>query len=443
MRRIFDSYAYGEGPRTGCWWDETCDVPSGIALSADITCDVAVIGGGFTGLSAARRLAQAGVSVALFEAESLGWGASGRNGGFCCLGGGIATDAALDARYSKEQRLAFRGAEKAAVDHVEATINALGLDVDRHSVGETVLAHRPKDMTLLRRSVDSIAENYGVTPELIEKADLIDRGFGGAQFFGGLTIPVGFGVNPRKYLAGLAAAALDQGVSIYEGAAVRKIARKGQKHVLTVAQSAVEASHLILATNGYTSEDVPEWMAGRYMPGQSTVLVTRPLTETEIETQGWTTAQMSYDTRKLLHYFRLMPDRRFLFGMRGALRTGAVAEAAARQKTRVDFERMFPAWAHVESSNSWSGFVGLARNKLPFVGRVPGYASVWTAMCYHGNGVAMGSFAGTQVAELVLGLPAEGCPEVMRNALARFPFGSARRVVMPPLYAKFMAQDYF
>lgn len=443
MRRIFDDFAYGEGPRAGCWWDETCDVPRGHTLAGDTSADVAIIGGGYTGISAALRLAEAGVSVVLLEAERLGWGASGRNGGFCCLGGGIATDAELDKKYGKDQRLSFRSAEVSAVAHVDGMIADLGIDVDRHSIGETELAHRPKDMTELRHGVTRIVENYGVEPVLIEKRDLADNGYGGGPFFGGRTIPIGFGLNPRKYLSGLVTAAQKAGAILYGASEVRRMSREGERHVLSCGAFRVRADHVIVATNGYSAEDMPDWLAGRYMPAQSTVLVTRPLTEAGLQAQGWTTEQMSFDTRQLLHYFRLMPDRRFLFGMRGALLTGSNAEDTARRKLRTDFEKMFPAWADVQSSNSWSGFVSLARNKLPYIGQIPGLPSVWTAMCYHGNGVAMGSFAGTRVAELVLGLDASDCPDILRNPLRRFPFGLSRRAVMAPLYAKLAIEDYF
>lgn len=443
MRRIFDAYAYGDGPRSGCWWDETCGASEGHTLGADTSADVAIIGGGYTGLSAALRLAQGGASVVLLEAKRLGWGASGRNGGFCCLGGGIATDAELDKRYGKRQRLAFRHAEKSAVSHVERLISELDMDVDRHSLGETELAHRPKDMTDLRRGVDAIVENYGVEPAIIEKSDLAGHGFGGGPFFGARTVPIGFGLNPRKYLMGLAAAAKEAGAALCEGAAVQRISPQDGRHALHCGAYTVRAEHVILATNGYSSEDVPPWLSGRYMPAQSTVLVTRPLTQAELDAQGWTTAQMSYDTRHLLHYFRLMPDRRFLFGMRGALLTGHNAELTARRRLRADFEKMFPAWSHVDSVHAWSGFVSLARNKLPFIGQIPDQPSVWAAMCYHGNGVAMGSFAGTRIAELVLGRDGHDCPDILRHPLQRFPFGAARRAVMPPLYASLMLQDYF
>lgn len=440
MERIFGAFAYGAGPREGCWWDATCDMPKGDTFD-DSDVDVAIIGGGFTGLNAALVLARAGMRTAVLEAEHFGWGASGRNGGFCCLGGGVASDRALDVVINRSARLAFRRAEVAAVSHVEALIADLGIEVDRHSRGETELAHRPKDMEHLRKRADTVAQNYQVTPQLLEAHELAGAGFGAGPFYGALTVPIGFGLNPRKYLAGLVLGARNAGASLFENSRVTGLETVGQMYDLAVNGSKMRARHVVIATNGYSSEDMPPWFDGRYMPCQSTVLVTRPLSIPELAAQGWTTEQMSYDTRNLLHYFRLMPDRRFLFGMRGGLRSSPGAEAAARARTRIHFERMFPEWAGIETTHTWSGFVALARRKVPFIGPVPDMPNVWAALCYHGNGVAMGSYAGRLLAERLLGQDAGTCPEVMALPLLRFPMGRWRRLLMPPLYSYLKLKD--
>ncbi len=146
MKRLFGAYAYSEGPRAGCWWDQSCEMPARAPLSATGHTDVAIIGAGFTGLSAALHLAQAGVSVTVLEAQSVGWGASGRNGGFCCLGGGMLEDAALDRRVGHAGRIAYRRTELAAIGLVDKLLSAHGIEVDRHSDGEVSLAHRSSDM---------------------------------------------------------------------------------------------------------------------------------------------------------------------------------------------------------------------------------------------------------------------------------------------------------
>ena len=440
MRRIFPDYAYGQGPRQSCWWDETCVASERPVLEGTRKVDVAIIGAGFTGLSAAYSLAKAGVDVAVLDMHSLGWGASGRNGGFCCLGGSKADDRFLDARFGKAGRLDYRATEKAAVELVSHLVDTLGLDVDRHSKGETELAHRPRDVDDFEKRIDRIAENFGIEARLTRKADLPSEGLGG-PFHGALTIPIGFGLNPRKYLFGLAAAAEAHGAAIYQFCPATRIEKRGTGLLVVTPAGALQAEKVIIATNGYSSEDVPDWLKNRYLPAQSTVLVTRPLVPGECEAQGWTSDQMSFDSRTLLHYFRLMPDKRFLFGMRGGLRSSPSAEARSRARLRADFEAMFPAWRHVPSDHSWSGLVCLARNKLPFVGAVPGQPGLFAGLCYHGNGVAMGTLSGQILAHLVCGTEPEHYPDAIRQPLRDFPLGRARRLLMPPLYAMLALRD--
>ena len=129
-----------------------------------------------------------------------------------------------------------------------------------------------------------------------------------------------------------------------------------------------------------------------------------------------------------------MPDRRMLFGMRGGILSSPRVEAAALRRVRHDFETIFPAWRHVETPFGWSGMVCLARNQTPFVGPVPDQPGVFAAMAFHGNGVAMGSWAGHLIAGDLLGDEPNLVPAAMRRPLARFPFGSCRRIVVPAVY---------
>lgn len=439
MRRIYSDYAYGTGPREGCWWDDTIAAPDWPVLAGDLSVDVGIVGGGFTGMSAALTLAEAGMRVAVLEAATPVWGASGRNGGFCCLGGAKLEHATLVKRYGADGARQFHAAERAAVDLVAQRLDAYGIDADRHSDGETLLAHSPRAMDHMRRDAVEIAAIYGIAPRVIEPGDLRAEGLGGA-FHGAVTIPIGFGLNPRKYLFGIARAAADAGATLYQQSPVTRITAGADGVVLQTGAGRVRCAQALIATNGYSSEDVPDWMAGRYMPTQSNVLVTRPLSEAELAAQGWWSDQMSYDSRNLLHYFRLMPDRRFLFGSRGGLRSSPGAEAAARARNRRDFESMFPAWAEVPSAHQWSGMVCLSHHLAPYIGPVPDLPGVIAALAYHGNGVAMGSWSGTRAARLMLD-PATEVPPPMQGPLRRFPLGRARRAVMPPAYAAMWWQD--
>ncbi|MGJ8603281.1 MAG: NAD(P)/FAD-dependent oxidoreductase [Marivita sp.] len=433
MRRIYEDAAYHTP--ASCWWRETAPPTDHPQLLGDHRTDVAIIGGGFTGLNAALALAQSDVAVTVMDTEQPGWGASGRNGGFCCLGGSKLGSATMGKRFGDSERAAWHAAERAAVDHVAAVLADHGIDADRHSDGETLLAHTPRAMDDLRNSVTETRATYGVTPQIIAPEALRQHGMAGA-FHGGMTIPIGFALNPGKYHAGLAAAVTKSGAQIFGQSPATAIAPSGGAWRVTTPKGTITADKVILATNGYSSEDLPDWLRARYLPVHSSIIVTRPITPVEQAQQGWTSLQMCYDTRFLLHYFRLMPDGRFLFGMRGGLRATPKAEAALSRTIRANFHRLFPEWRNVEITHEWSGLVCLMRSLTPFAGAVPDQPGLYAAMGYHGNGVAMGSYLGARIADSVLRRAATGpMPAFLSHPPKRFPLGPYRRALLAPAYA--------
>lgn len=439
MRRLYEAAAYG--PQGRCFWADTVGGPDWPVLDGDAATEVAVIGGGFTGVSAALHLAEAGTGVTVLEAEHAGWGASGRNGGFCCLGGAKATSSMLRKRHGEAGLRDWRAAEVAAVDTVAALLDRFDMAVDRHSEGETLLAHSAKAWAGLQAGAARVEAEYGVTPRLTPREALMQEGLGG-PWHGALTTPIGFALNPRKYHAGLADAAARAGADLRSGSPVTGLRREGSVWVLETPQGRLRARRVVLATNGYSSEDLPDWLRARYLPVQSSVIVTRPLTETERAAQGWTSGQMAYDSRFLLHYFRLMPDGRFLFGMRGGLRASPRAQAAVSRKIRADFAKAFPAWRDVEITHEWSGLVCLMAGLTPFVGEVPDHPGLYAAIGFHGNGVAMGTYAGQLVAAVVRDATPEGpYPAVMQDRPGRFPLGRFRRALLAPAYLAAEAFD--
>ncbi|GKY87440.1 NAD(P)/FAD-dependent oxidoreductase [Sinisalibacter aestuarii] len=435
MKRLWEPFAYSDGPRADCAWALDRDWP---VLDSEAETDIAIVGGGYTGLSAALHLAGAGEQVMVLEAHAPGWGASGRNGGFCCLGGAMASDETLTRRFGADQAGLWVEAEKAAIHLVAGLLAQHGIDAKTHSHGELVLAHSPRAWRGFAAD-RSRYTRHGIETELLPSAALAERGLKASSMQGGMHVKIGFGLDPGAYAIGLARAARAAGADIRGQSEVRRITREGGTYRLTTPQGSLRARRLLFATNGYSAEDLPRWLAGRFMPLQSSVMVTRPLTEAERAAQGWTSDLMAYDSRRLLHYFRLMPDGRFLFGMRGGLKAHPAREARVMARMRADFEAMFPAWAGVETAHSWSGLVNLSRGQTPYLGPVPEMENAWTAMAYHGNGVAMASYSGAIMADLIRGrAPDRPFPTVMQAPLARFPLGRRRRVLlaaMTPLLA--------
>ena len=181
---------------------------------------------------------------------------------------------------------------------------------------------------------------------------------------------------------------------------------------------------------------------GRYLPVVSHIMVTRPLTEAEKQAQGWTTRRIAYDTRNLLHYFRLLPDNRVLFGMRGTSNITPGSTLQMKRQIRRDFEAMFPALATAETEYHWSGLVCLTRGLTPYVGQIGDWQRAWTGFGYHGGGVAMATYTGRLLAGFAAGKPCSSpLPQLMQAEPATFPLPGFRRLILPLAYTCYGVMD--
>ena len=311
-------------------------------LNAETRCDVAIIGGGFTGLSAAIELAEQGIDVVLLEAGPIGWGASGRNGGFACIGSHKLPYGQMIKTYGLEATRAFYNNMRSSVDLVADNATRHGIDIWKQGQGEITLAHLPNRFDELREDQAFYKATFGEVNELLSVDDLKAQGLYAPHFHGGLKGSIGFGIHPLNYVRGLARAAVKAGAKLHSRSKVTRWEQNGSEHVLYTEQGSVTARRVIVATNGYTPETVSTHHAGRILPALSNIIVTRPLSDDELQAQGWMSDVMAYDSRNLLHYFRLLPDRRFLFGGRGGTDSSNAAAAGYRQHLTQSFHHLFP-----------------------------------------------------------------------------------------------------
>ncbi|MFZ5710305.1 MAG: NAD(P)/FAD-dependent oxidoreductase [Pseudomonadota bacterium] len=440
MRRIYEPEAYRpDWPDS--WWRASVPLPEpSPRLEGETMADVAVVGAGFAGLSAARELADAGMDVVVLDAVQPGWGASGRNGGFCCLGGSKLSDARIVAKVGEDGARAYRRFQIEAIGHVAALLQSKGIPARQGPDGEAYLAQSPGAYEGLKDEAEAKAALYGERPEVLPKAALRERGVDGPGFHGALFGTHGFPLQPMIYVEGLARLAKDEGVRIHGDSPVTGLAPVAGGWRVGTPAGSVSARKVLVATNGYSSEDTPPWLAGRLLPAISSILVTRPLTGAERQAQGFTSPLMSCDLRKLLHYFRLLPDGRFMFGMRGGTSASAAADAATRARVRAHFEALFPAWAHAGTEHAWGGFVCLTGSMHPYAGPVPGAEGLYAAFGCHGAGVGPMSYAGAQVGREMAGR-AHRIPGLMRMPPNRFPFPAFRRLGLWLAYQGYARKD--
>lgn len=441
MRRLYEAPAYDPAWPKSHWRAAHPQPMHCAALEGEAQADIAIIGSGYAGLNAAIEATRdAGASVIVLDAVQPGWGASGRNGGFCGYGGTKLSESQIVSRVGIDGARDFRRFQIAAIAHVGAMIDDNGWNARQGPKGEAVLAQSPKAAQGLVAEIEEHARLYGETLELVPGEALRERGLAGPGFFGAYLLPDGFPVDPMAYVEGLARLALSLGVRICGDSAVTAIRPEAGGWRLTTAQGTVRAAKVLVATNGYSSDDLPEWIGGRNLPAFSAVLVTRPLTAGERQDQGYTDARMAYDARRLLHYFRHLPDGRFLFGMRGGVDGTQAGHRQMEARVRQHFEALFPAWAGAATEHTWSGFVCLTGSLAPFVGEVPGQPGLYAAFGWHGSGVGAASYSGREIGRLMTGRPAD-LPALVRAVPKRFPLPALRRLWLRLAYAGYALTD--
>ena len=355
--------------------------------------DVVVIGGGYTGLSAGRRAAELGASVVVLEANTLGWGASTRNGGMCHPGykWGART---LIRRHGDGLGRRLYTDSIAAFEEV-ADLCTTRIDADFVRSGHVELAYAPSHVPELVHAHESLA--LVDMPSRVVAREELRSEIGTDAYFGGLVVERSGGLHPGKFLAGLVTLAEAAGASLHEGVRAERVRRqKDGRLVVETSRGAILAQDVIVGTNGYT-DGVAPGLRRRIMPISSYIIATDPLPEDlarEISPNG----RMFFDTKNFLYYWRLSPDRRMVFGGRASMWPTTVRRTAAILHRGM--LRVHPQLAGVRVAYAWGGKVGFTFDRMPHVGRMGG---VTYAVGCCGSGVAILPWLGARVADWVGG----------------------------------------
>jgi len=442
----FDSSMYEAARPVASWWEESAPPPQAgfDPLAEDLRCEVAIIGGGYTGLSTALHLARDHhVQAHVLEAGHIGWGASGRNGGFCIIPATKLSVEQMTRRYGIDETKRFYAAQADAVRLVDELADRERIAFDRQGDGIYEVAHRAGLHDHLLETARLYGDLFGIPARALTREAFIEEGHDSREQFGAVHVGLGFGLHPLKYLAGLARAAAGHGAVLHPRSRVRSWTRAGRDHVLKTGSGTVRAGHVVVATNGFAEDGLHPAFARRFLPVISNIVTTRPLTPDERAGQSWRTESPLFNTRKLLFYYRMLPDHRFLIGARGDYRGTPHGGEAMRSWMGRRIGEVFPAWRDAPISHYWRGFVCLTRRLTPAVGRLDDDPSVWFGYGYHGNGVASATWAGRTLARAIAGTAPldEAVPAAMAGLPPRFPPGPFRRWLLRGAYLWYRIRD--
>ena len=436
---MFHPVMYDRDVPVGSYWEASAGEPvEGCEpIDGDERCDVAIIGAGYTGLSAAYHLAgDAGLDVRVLEAGIPGWGASGRNGGHCCFGGAGLSALEIRARFGEEVARENIATQRESIELVDSLSDAQDMDIDKHGEGELCIAHQPKSMASLIEEAEMWRTIGGFECELLSADEFQERGYTGPHAHGGMLFPFGFGLHPLKYARALAGLALRQGARIHARSPVTGWTRERGSHRLIAPGGSVRASRVLIATNGFTLDSLHPALAGCLVPAISQIVATRALTEDELAAHRWRTEDPLYDTRPLFSYLQMTPHRRLVLGGAGGFSGSEASRDSWKQFLVRRIAEMFPAWSQVEITHCWRGFVCFTRDRLTHIGEVPDDPGVFYSVAYHGNGVAMATWSGRAVAGLISGKRDSLIPATMRQPLRRFPIPALRKWTFYLRYAR-------
>ena len=378
--------------------------------------DVAVIGGGFTGLSAARTLAKRGARVAVLEAHTIGWGASSRNGGMVLTGMKLGANE-LIAKYGRERTRAMYAASLASIDCVEEIVTEEKIDCDFSRCGHLEVACKQKHFDNYQRQAELIEVEFDHKLRVVPRSALAGE-IGSTIYFGGMADEASAGCNPAKYVAGLARGALNQGAEIYEHtrvASIERDSRQGERGwKLLTSRAPLWAHELLVGTSGYTGSATPA-LQKKLIPIGSFIITTEVL-PTSLARELSPRNRMIYDSKNFLHYYRLTPDGRMLFGGRAAF--FPENQQTVRRSAEIlqrDLIHVYPQLTDVRVEYVWGGTLDFAFDIMPHAGQIDG---MYYALGYAGHGVAMATYQGQKIAELMAG-------DAVQNPFTGIPFPGA------------------
>lgn len=424
------------------YWRATAGVPPAddgpLQIERDV--DVAIIGAGYTGLSCAYQLAHwFGATPCVLEAHRPGWGCSGRNGSFARPAlGRLSYQQWINKWGSAQAKNVFRESLQ-ALSTVRDMIRVGEIDCDAQADGWLKIAHRKEKIQALAKEQRLLSDVFGYRVDFLGQDEIRVNHFIGGEAFAALRFPEAFAMHPLKFAYGLLRMARQAGAVVHSSSPVIGWRKEGERHLLETPGGTVRARQVIIATNGYSTEQLHPVLSGRLMPVLSNVIVTRAMTQSELEACRLRSTDVMTDTRNILNYYRRLPDGRLLLGSRGPIVENSQSDHRHQAMLLETLRRKFPDLENISVEYAWGGWVALTLDMLPHIHHVEDDPSVWYAIGYNGSGVSAAVYAGKRLADRLAG--AQPLFPSLYTPLPRIPLAGFRRLAQRALFAWYRQQD--
>ena len=428
MANLYHKDIYNFENPVNSYWESTTDSKDKYkTLDRDISANVVVIGGGYTGLSCALSLAKKyNEDVVLLEAGHIGWGSSGRNAGFCCIPPAKMSVEKMFNKYGKNETKKFFQNTIEGSNFTKNTIKEYNIDCDLTGDSNYEVAPHPSYFDGIKEEAETYKNEFGIETEVFSKEEFDEIGHGGKEQFGAMSYKPGFAINPLKFLLGLAKAANEAGVKIFQKSKVTKIEKSNGKYKIVSNENIINANKIVMATNGFYKDDIFPKLNNMILPVISNIIITRPLTDDEIKSHNFITNNPVLNIRNLLFYYRLLKDKRFIFGARGDLIGSEKSSLEKSKHMERQMKNVFPNWKDVNIDFHWRGLVAVTTKFSPSIGKLDG-DEIYYSFGYQANGVNTAPWSGNELAKLIVSNSKDlSISKLYKGLPNKFPFPKLR-----------------
>jgi len=421
-----DIYKFDEPIKS--YWESTINTNVKYkSLEKNIKTNIVVIGGGYTGISCALSLAKNfDEDVVLLEAGHIGWGSSARNAGFCCIPPAKMSVKKMFNKFGKIETKKFFKNTIEGSNFTKNLITEYKIDCDLTGNCNYEVAPHPSYFNSIKEEANLYKTEFGIETEVFSKKEFNEIGHMGEEQFGAFSYKPGFAINPLKFLLGLAKQAEISGVKIFQKSKVNKIEKNSGKFNVISNGQIITANKIVMATNGFYQDDLFPQLNNMILPVISNIIITRPLSKSELDSHNFITRNPVLNIRNLLFYYRLLSDNRFLFGARGDVVGSEQSSIIKSKKMEKQMKKVFPNWKDVKIDYNWRGLVAVTTKFTPSIGKLD-EDEIYYSFGYQANGVNTAPWSGNELAKLIVSNSKElNISKFYQGLPKKFPFPKLR-----------------